>query len=94
MPYALYNADYLDGLASRQENSIEAIVTDPPYGLKEFSTNERARLQNGGTGGIWRVFGDHPMRSRCLTINLPSDCRNLAISINAPTGTRYLPEQR
>ncbi len=55
MSYSLYNADCLDWLASQQENSIEAIVTDPPYGLKEFSAVETAKLRNGNRGGIWRI---------------------------------------
>lgn len=55
MSYSLYNADCLDWLASQPENSIEAIVTDPPYGLKEFSTIEKAKLRDGNRGGIWRI---------------------------------------
>jgi site-specific DNA-methyltransferase (adenine-specific) len=35
-------------------NSIHAIVTDPPYGLKEFDLDELEKRKNGH-GGIWRI---------------------------------------
>src|SRR6185295_6057719 len=55
MAYALYCADCLEWLADQAEASIEAIVTDPPYGLKEYSTKEQAKLRDGNRGGIWRI---------------------------------------
>lgn len=55
MSYYLYNADCLDWLAAQEEASFEAIVTDPPYGLKEFSASEQAKLRNHNRGGIWRI---------------------------------------
>lgn len=55
MVYTLYNADCLDWLASQPSNSIEAIVTDPPYGLKEYTEKEKAKLRNGNRGGLWRL---------------------------------------
>ncbi len=39
---------------SREENSIHAIVTDPPYGLKEYSSPEKEKLRSG-RGGVWRI---------------------------------------
>jgi site-specific DNA-methyltransferase (adenine-specific) len=41
-------------MASRPENSIEAIVTDPPYGVREFTEPEKKKLRNG-RGGVWRI---------------------------------------
>lgn len=35
-------------------NSFQAIVTDPPYGLEEFSNENIEKLKNG-KGGIWRI---------------------------------------
>ncbi len=35
-------------------NSIHAVVTDPPYGLVEYSDKELTKLSNG-KGGIWRI---------------------------------------
>ena len=35
-------------------NSIHAVVTDPPYGLVEYSDTEQEKLRQG-KGGIWRI---------------------------------------
>lgn len=55
MSYTLYNSDCLIWLADQPEASIEAIVTDPPYGLKEYSDTEQRKLRNGNRGGMWRI---------------------------------------
>ena len=55
MSYTLINADCFDWMSSRAENSITAIVTDPPYAVKEYSEKEIARQRNGTGGGIWRM---------------------------------------
>jgi site-specific DNA-methyltransferase (adenine-specific) len=52
--YELYLADCLDWMDSRAPKSIHAIVTDPPYGLKEFTPIEKAKLRKG-KGGVWRL---------------------------------------
>lgn len=36
------------------ENSIHGIVTDPPYGVKEYQTDQLEKRANGN-GGIWRI---------------------------------------
>ncbi len=43
-----------DILKNFPSNSIDAIVTDPPYGVKEYTPEELARRTQGGTG-IWRL---------------------------------------
>lgn len=50
----LYLADALQWMAERDECSIHAIVTDPPYGLVEFDEKHVEKLR-GGTGGVWRI---------------------------------------
>lgn len=55
MSYTLLNTDCFDWLASRHVNSIHAVVTDPPYGLIEFSEKERGILRHGHRGGVWRI---------------------------------------
>ena len=55
MGYTLINTDCFDWLASTKANSIHAVVTDPPYGLIEFSEKERGILRNGHRGGVWRI---------------------------------------
>jgi DNA modification methylase len=52
--YDIHLADAFTWLATRQENSIHAIVTDPPYGLKEYTDTEKAKLRKG-RGGVWRI---------------------------------------
>lgn len=51
---ALYHADCFAWLAAREEASIHAVVTDPPYGLTEYSQKELEKLRSG-QGGVWRV---------------------------------------
>lgn len=50
----LVNADCFDWLAARESCSVHAIVTDPPYGLHEYTADQQARLRNG-KGGVWRI---------------------------------------
>lgn len=50
----LVNVDCLDWLREREPNSIHAVVTDPPYGLREFNEVEKAKLR-AGRGGVWRI---------------------------------------
>lgn len=52
--YSLYQGDCLEWLDERPASSIHAIVTDPPYGLKEYSPEEKTKLRNGH-GGVWRI---------------------------------------
>lgn len=50
----LYHADCLSWLSAQPDNSVHAVVTDPPYGLKEYSDEEKAKLRFG-KGGVWRI---------------------------------------
>lgn len=47
-------ADCLAWLEGRDPESIHAVVTDPPYGLIEYSDQEQAKLR-AGKGGVWRI---------------------------------------
>lgn len=51
---SIIHADCLDWLRSMSENSIHAIVTDPPYGHREYEASEIAK-RDIGVGGIWRI---------------------------------------
>ena len=53
-PYELIQADCFDWLEHRAPDSIHAVVTDPPYGLKEYTSEEKKKLRRG-RGGIWRI---------------------------------------
>ena len=50
----LYHGDCLEWLKARGPLSIEAVVTDPPYGLVEYSKKEQEKLRTG-RGGVWRI---------------------------------------
>jgi len=50
----LIHGDCFQWLGSAQTNSIEAVVTDPPYGLVEYSEQEQDKLRKG-RGGVWRI---------------------------------------
>jgi site-specific DNA-methyltransferase (adenine-specific) len=52
--YEINLADSFAWLAKRADNSIHAIVTDPPYGLKEFTEAEQEKMRSGN-GGVWRI---------------------------------------
>jgi len=51
---ALYHADCFEWLAQQEAASIHAVVTDPPYGLVEYSAKEQDKLR-AEKGGVWRV---------------------------------------
>lgn len=51
----LYHADCFDWLAACEPSSIQAVITDPPYGLTEYSERELNKLRSGNKGGVWRV---------------------------------------
>lgn len=50
----LYCADCFDWLDAQPANSLHAVVTDPPYGLKEYTPEEIDKLRSG-RGGVWRL---------------------------------------
>ena len=50
----LYNADCFDWLMQQENNRFHAVVTDPPYGLFEYSPEQQEKLRNG-RGGVWRI---------------------------------------
>lgn len=63
----LVNADCLEWLRVQAPNSIHAVVTDPPYGLREFNEVEKAKLRSG-KGGVWRI---PPEFDGCKRMPLP-----------------------
>jgi site-specific DNA-methyltransferase (adenine-specific) len=50
----LLHADCFDWLEGRDDDSIHAVVTDPPYGLHEYTPEQQLKLRNG-KGGVWRI---------------------------------------
>ena len=52
--YEIHKTDAFEWLENRSMDSIHAVVTDPPYGLVEYTDKELTKRQNG-KGGIWRL---------------------------------------
>jgi site-specific DNA-methyltransferase (adenine-specific) len=50
----IIHADCFEWLSRIPANSIHAIVTDPPYGVKEYDFDQLEKRSNG-VGGIWRI---------------------------------------
>lgn len=75
------HADCLDWLRTRPPESIHAVVTDPPYGLVEYSSKEQSKLRSG-KGGVWRIppSFDGVQRSPLprFTVLSPADREDLA----------------
>ena len=62
--YTAYNVDAFEWLAKAPANSIHAVITDPPFGLVEYTEKELVKLRNG-RGGVWRIppsFDGHRRR--------------------------------
>ena len=52
--YSLHQADCLAWMNRQPANQVQAIVTDPPYGLKEYTPDEKRKLRSR-SGGVWRI---------------------------------------
>ncbi len=52
--FRLLNKDTLQWLLTADRTSIHAVVTDPPYGLKEYDEEQLEKMKNGN-GGVWRI---------------------------------------
>ena len=50
----LYLGDCFEWFADQPDCAIHAIVTDPPYGLQEYTPQELGKLREG-RGGVWRM---------------------------------------
>ncbi|MBI4303166.1 MAG: site-specific DNA-methyltransferase [Chloroflexi bacterium] len=51
---SIFHADCFDWIEQLQDNTFHAVVTDPPYGLYEYSAEQQNKLRNG-KGGVWRI---------------------------------------
>lgn len=76
----LVHADCLVWLRERAPLSIHAVVTDPPYGLFEYSLEQQEKLRNG-KGGVWRIPPSFDGAKRAplprFTVLTPVDLRRL-----------------
>jgi DNA modification methylase len=51
---SLVHDDCLKWLKSQPIRSIHGVVTDPPYGIVEYTPEEQTKLRRG-KGGVWRI---------------------------------------
>lgn len=51
---SLVKDDCFSWFERQSANSIHGVVTDPPYGLIEYSDREQEKLRSG-RGGVWRI---------------------------------------
>lgn len=72
--------DCIEWLGRQQANSIHAVVTDPPYGLLEYSDKEQDKLR-AGKGGVWRIPPSFDGSKRAplprFTVLTPADLQEL-----------------
>lgn len=75
-------ADCLHWLREQQPNTIHAVVTDPPYGLFEYSSEQQEKLRKG-KGGVWRIPPSFDGVQRAplprFTVLSPQDLRALEL---------------
>ena len=50
----LYHDDCFAWIERQAECSVHAVVTDPPYGLYEYTEEQQSKLR-AGKGGVWRI---------------------------------------
>ena len=50
----LYSDDCFKWLSGTAPNTIHGVVTDPPYGMLEYTPKELKKLREG-RGGVWRI---------------------------------------
>lgn len=50
----MFQDDCLAWMERQPRESLHAVVTDPPYGLIEYSDSEQQKLR-AGKGGVWRL---------------------------------------
>jgi site-specific DNA-methyltransferase (adenine-specific) len=50
----LYHDDCVQWLERQPPRSVHAVITDPPYGIVEYSEVEKRKLR-AGKGGVWRI---------------------------------------
>src|SRR6266536_4322787 len=50
----IVHANSFEWMKHTLDSSIHAVVTDPPYGVKEYEPKQLEKRANGN-GGVWRI---------------------------------------
>ncbi len=79
--YRIYNTDAFEWLSCREPVSIQAIVTDPPYGIVEYLPDQLQKKRDKN-GGIWRLPHNYDGVKRSpmprFTVLRPSDHKRIS----------------
>lgn len=54
MKFELHHQNSFEWLKQQPKHSIEAVCTDPPFGIVEFLPHEMEKMRSG-KGGVWRL---------------------------------------
>ena len=86
----LYLGDCLDVMKGMPDKSVDAVITDPPYGVG--LTAKRAKQRDGGVtvrpGGY--CFDDTPEYISRVVVQAVEECRRIAKCVVVTPGTRNL----
>ena len=76
----LFHDNCVSWLDAQPARSIQAVVTDPPYGLIEYSESQQSKLRSG-KGGVWRIPPSFDGAKRAplprFTVLTPTDLQEL-----------------
>jgi len=80
MTWEIVEGECKEWLRDQPENSFHSIITDPPYGLVEYTSKEIEKMKRG-VGGIWRIppriGGSERMPLPRFTVLTKNDVRTL-----------------
>jgi DNA modification methylase len=90
MTYRLYQGDCLDVLRTMASDSLECVVTDPPYGV-DLAT-KRAKQRGGGVTVRIGSYAheDSPEYIDSVVVPAINECRRIARSVVVTPGTRNM----
>ena len=97
------HADAFDILEKLPENSVHSVVTDPPFGFKEYSLEQLKKMKKKN-GGVWRIppkfdgnersplprFTDLSLDDQSMLSNFLKRLSNLLIKILTPGGHLFI----
>jgi hypothetical protein len=87
MTYQLYQGDCLDILPTLEAGSIDAVITDPPYGIEGGNGSlSMAR----GKGNYLSPFSDTPEYINDVVIKAIRHCMKIAVSVIVTPGNKNL----
>ncbi len=86
----IYHADCRDILPTLGAGSVDAVVTDPPYGVG--LTAKRAKQRGGGVVARMGTYSheDSPEYVRTVVVPVIEQCRAIAKSVAVTPGTRNI----